>query len=198
MEANAHEIIPRLWIGNLHASQSTQFIRSNNINTVFNCTKTLPYHPDIPNKYRVPVDDNLQEAEIRNMELWSGEIALKLIKEYQANNTILVHCHAGMQRSCASVAFFLIAYKKMKADEAIKFIKSKRPIAFHGGANFGRAINFFANKFHNEILPDIDSFTSIKATSNMYHGIDSFTPSTTATSQIHPFLDTTHQKAKLD
>ena len=165
MEANAHEIIPRLWIGNLHASQSTQFIRSNNITTVFNCTKTLPYHPDIPNKYRVPVDDNLQEEEIRNMELWSAEIALKMIKEYNAGNTILVHCHAGMQRSCASVAFFLIASKKMKSNEAIDFIKSKRPIAFHGGANFGRAIKSFEKKFHNEILPVIDGFTSsIRAT----------------------------------
>jgi atypical dual specificity phosphatase len=190
MEANAHEIIPRLWIGNLHASQSTEFIRSNNINTVFNCTKTLPYHPDIPNKYRVPVDDNLQEAEIRNMELWSSEIALKLIREYQNNSTILVHCHAGMQRSCASVAFFLIAYKKMKAEEAIQFIKSKRPIAFHGGANFGRAIKFFSNKFHNEIRPVVDGFIPSTSTTShsigeKYHVVDSV-------------ILSTNRKAKLD
>jgi protein-tyrosine phosphatase len=112
---------------------------------------------DIPNKYRVPVDDNLQEEEIRNLELWAPEIAYKMIKEYAAGNRILVHCHAGMQRSAASVAIFLIAYKKVKADEAIAFIKSRRPVAFMGGANFGRAIKSFEQKFLNEYLPVIDT-----------------------------------------
>lgn len=156
-QADAHEIIPRLWIGNLKSSQDETFIRVNHIDTVFNCTKTLPYHMDIPNKYRVPVDDNLQEEEIRNLELWAPEIAYKMIKEYAAGNRILVHCHAGMQRSAASVAIFLIAYKKVKADEAIAFIKSRRPVAFMGGANFGRAIKSFEQKFLNEYLPVIDT-----------------------------------------
>ena len=111
--ADAHEIIPRLWLGNFKASMNEEFIRKNNIQVVFNCTKNLAFSPIIPIKYRVPVDDNLEEEEIRNMELWSSEITFKIIAEYRKGYPILVHCMAGMQRSAAAVAFVLIAFQHM-------------------------------------------------------------------------------------
>jgi len=156
MESNiADEIIPRLWLGNAKASMDENFIRQNNIVVVFNCTKNLPFSPIIPIQYRIPVDDNLEEQEIRNMELWSDEIAYKITKEYMEGKTILVHCAAGMQRSAASVAFMLIAHSKMRALDAMKFIKQKRSIAFYPRANFGRSIDFFDRKYNGEILPHI-------------------------------------------
>ena len=154
-EANAHEIIPRLWLGNARASMDENFIQQNNIQVVFNCTKNLPFSPMIPIKFRIPVDDNLEEAEIRNMELWSSEIAFKMMTEYVEGKTILVHCMAGMQRSAASVAFFLISYKKMRALDAMKMIKEKRRIAFFPRANFGRSIDYFDRRYHGEILPEV-------------------------------------------
>jgi protein tyrosine phosphatase len=154
-EANAHQIIPRLWLGNAKASMDEDFIRQNNITVVFNCTKNLPFSPIIPIKYRVPVDDNLEEEEIRNMELWSGEISFKMMNEYVEGKTILVHCMAGMQRSAASVAFFLISYLKIRALDAMKMIKEKRMIAFYPRANFGRSIDYFDRRFHGEILPEV-------------------------------------------
>jgi protein tyrosine phosphatase len=152
---DANEIIPRLWLGNARASMDEDFIRKNNITVVFNCTKNLPFSPMIPIKYRIPVDDNLEESEIRNMELWSGEISYKIMTEYIEGKTILVHCMAGMQRSAASVAFMLIALYKIRALDAMKRIKEKRMIAFHPRANFGRAIDYFDRKFHGEILPEV-------------------------------------------
>jgi protein tyrosine phosphatase len=154
-EANAHEIIPRLWLGNAKASMDEDFIRQKNITVVFNCTKNLPFSPMIPIKYRIPVDDNLEEEEIRNMELWSSEISYKMMTEYIEGKTILVHCMAGMQRSAASVAFFLISYLKMRALDAMKMIKEKRMIAFYPRANFGRSIDYFDRKFHGEIMPEV-------------------------------------------
>jgi predicted protein tyrosine phosphatase len=159
---DANLIIPRLWLGNARASMDEDFIRHNNIVVVFNCTKNLPFSPMIPIKYRIPVDDNLEEDEIRNMELWSAEIAYKIITEYIEGKTILIHCMAGMQRSAASVAFFLIAYLKMRALDAMKFIKEKRMVAFYPRANFGRSIDYFDRRYHGEILPHVqklpDSF----------------------------------------
>lgn len=151
----ADEIIPNLWLGNVHASMDETFIQDNRIEVVFNCTKNLPFSPMITYKYRIPVDDNLQEEEIRNMELWSSEIAYKIIAEYKEGRSILVHCMAGMQRSAASIAFMLIAYLKMHALDAMKLIKEQRNIAFHPRANFGRSIDYFDRKFHGEILPEI-------------------------------------------
>jgi len=154
-EANAHQIIPRLWLGNVKASVDEDFIRQMNITVVFNCTKNLPFSPIIPIKYRIPVDDNLEEEEIRNMELWSSEIAYKMMNEYREGKTILVHCMAGMQRSAASVAFFLISFLKIRALDAMKMIKEKRMIAFYPRANFGRSIDYFDRRFHGEILPEV-------------------------------------------
>jgi len=156
---NADEIIPRLWLGNVKSSQDEQFIKQNNIQVVFNCTKNLGFSPIIPEKYRIPLDDNLEEDEIRNMALWSNEIAFKILSEYLAGKTILVHCMAGMQRSAASVAMFLIAFYKFKTDEAIEFIRKKRPIAFYHSINFYRSIEYFNNKFHGEVLPVLNNNT---------------------------------------
>jgi rhodanese-related sulfurtransferase len=153
---NADEIIPRMWLGNVRASQDEDFIRRENIDVIFNCTKDLPFLYDIPKQYRVPVDDNLQEEEIRNIELWSPEIAHKLLTMYNKGHTILVHCYAGMQRSAACVAILLIALKHMKAEDAMNYIRSRRPVAFQPRANFGRAIAFFERDFFTRILPSIN------------------------------------------
>lgn len=141
--SNADEIIPRLWLGNFSAAKDENFLKEKGIETVFNCTKDLPFHPNIHRRYRVPVDDNLQEAEIRNMELWSYEIVYKLHNEYKEGRPILVHCAAGMQRSPAVIAMYLIAVADMKAEQAMAYIQSKRPVAFFMNANFGKAIKGF-------------------------------------------------------
>ena len=154
----ANEILPNLWLGNARASMSEQFIAEKQIHVVFNCTKNLPFSPMIPIKYRIPVDDNLEEEEIRNMELWSSEIAFKIIAEYKQGRHILVHCMAGMQRSAASVAFMLITHLHMRGKDAMKMIKEKRSIAFHPRANFGLSIEYFDQRFHEEMLPQIRKY----------------------------------------
>lgn len=157
---DADKIIPRLWLGNVRASQDEDFMRRENIDVIFNCTKDLPFlneeRRSTTKQYRVPVDDNLEEEEIRNMELWSPEIAHKLLTQYNNGHTILVHCYAGMQRSAACVAMLLIALKHMTAQEAMKYIKERRPVAFQPRANFGRAIHSFERDFFGRILPSIN------------------------------------------
>ena len=140
---NAHEIVPRVWLGNFKASQDEYFLKQHGIDTVFNCTKDLPFHPSIRRRYRVPVDDNLQAEEIRNLELWSYEIVYKLNNEYKEGHTILVHCAAGMQRSPAVVAMFLIGLFGMTHEQAMAYIQEKRPVAFYLNANFKESIKGF-------------------------------------------------------
>jgi protein-tyrosine phosphatase len=147
MNANpADEILPGLWLGNIIASADGPFLVQRNINTVFNCTKNIPFHEASRNRYRVPIDDNLQEEEIRNLELWSFEAVYKLRLEHK-KGPVLVHCHAGMQRSAAVVAMYLIATKGMKVEEAIAYIQARRPVAFTPGPNFLKAIQGFERTF---------------------------------------------------
>ena len=152
-----NEIIPRLWLGNFNASKDKSFFQANRINVVFNCTKDLPFSGYAETQYRVPIDDNLEEAEIRNLALWSAEVAYKIANHYANGDRILVHCMAGMQRSAACIAIFLIMTNKWHTTDAIQFIRVKRTIAFYPKANFMKSIQHFDERFHNEILPAIQN-----------------------------------------
>lgn len=153
---NANQILPNLWLGNLRAAQDEAFLRNAGIQAVFNCTKDAPFHPSIRRRYRIPVDDNLQEDEIRNLELWSYEIVYKMINEYKQGHPIYVHCHAGMQRSPAVVAFFLMAVHRMSADQAKAYIKQRRPIVFLPSANFEKAIRGFERSLTKNMIEGIE------------------------------------------
>ena len=144
---DADEIVPGIWLGNARAANDPHFLRTKGIKAVFNCTKDVPFHETVLRRYRVPVDDNLQEEEIRNLELWSYEIVYKMQLEAKKGQPILIHCMAGMQRSAASLAMYLVATRRMKTEDAIKFIQSKRAIAFTPGANFEKSIRGFERSF---------------------------------------------------
>lgn len=150
---DANEIIPRIWLGNGHAALNDKWLAEKKITVVFNATKYNPFSLSIKKQYRIPVHDNLEADEIRNMTLWSHETIYNLLKEYNTGNTILVHCAAGMQRSAAIVAMFLIAHKGLNWDQSIQYIQNKRPIAFRPRPNFKESIIAFEKSYHEEILP---------------------------------------------
>lgn len=149
---NANLIIPRIWLGNANAALDDNWLRTNNITVVFNCTKDIPFSNVPIKKYRLPVDDNLRDEEIRNMTLWAPETSYKILQEYFEGHNILVHCAAGMQRSACAVALTLLVLMfPRKHDEIMAFIQSKRPIAFTPGANFLHSIQEFEHYYHNVI-----------------------------------------------
>jgi protein-tyrosine phosphatase len=150
-ETHAHEIIPRLWIGDRIAASDPEFLKRNNITAVFNATKDLPFLDSVPRKYRIPVQDNLEEEEITNMQKWAPEIIYKLIREYKEGNCILVHCYAGRQRSAAIMTMSLMVLLKKTADEAMRFLREKRPVAFFPFANFQEAIHGFEKKLREAL-----------------------------------------------
>ena len=147
----ADEIFPGLWLGSYLAAEDTAFLRDKGIRAVFNATKNLPFAEGPWAKYRIPVDDNLQPEEIRNMELWSTKFVPMIIDEWR-KGPVLVHCHAGMQRSAAAIAMVLISIMHLDADTAIKYIQMKRPIAFRPSANFRDAILGFQGTAEAEWL----------------------------------------------
>jgi len=137
------EIIPGVWISGWKTALDGAWLKEHNIQAVFNCSKDIPFHPDIPHQYRIPVDDNLQPAEIKNMELWAPEIAVKISREYTARRPILIHCYAGMQRSTTACAMFMMARTGKPLIEVMRDIKRKRTIAFEPSPNFIEALRAF-------------------------------------------------------
>lgn len=61
------------------------------------------------------------------------------------NKPVLVNCTEGMHRSCTMVACYLMKYEKMNVDQAMKFIKSKRSIAFNPVYNLKGVLDLFYN-----------------------------------------------------
>ena len=106
----------------------------------------MPFAEEVPVKVRVPVDDNLQPEEIRNLELFAERFVPRIIEEL-GKGPVLLHCHAGMQRSAAAAAMVLISLG-YPSEMAMSYIRYKRPIAFTPVANFLAAIRGY-EEHHN-------------------------------------------------
>ena len=136
-------IIHCVWISGWEVAQNREWLQKNKIQAVFNFTKNIAFNPSVKYQYRIPVDDNLQPSEIHNMEIWAPEIAYSIWKEYKAGHPILIHCHAGIQRSTTACAFFLMARDGCTLLDAMRKIKKARPIAFEPSPNFIESLRGF-------------------------------------------------------
>lgn len=68
----------------------------------------------------------------------------------------MIHCHAGMQRSPAITAMFLMALYRMSADQSKAYIRNKRPIVFLPSANFEKAIRGFERSLTKNLMEGIE------------------------------------------
>lgn len=136
------EILPGLWLGNEATSQSEKFMKENKISLIVNASKNIPskFLGDI-HYIRVPVDDpgvlgktEKDNDDVRIMKK-TLPVVLRLIYEFRKNKKhVLIHCHAGAQRSAIIMAAYLLYRQYAKhSDDAIKKVIQKRGIAFFGG-----------------------------------------------------------------
>jgi len=146
MDWPVNEIVESLFLGNAKARTSRSY------DMIVNCT----YDIDFPSNYkgqciRIPISDtDLQSDSMILLAILDNAQVLEKIHSFIKNKRpVLVHCLMGMQRSCAVVACYLIKYHNMKPDEAIGYIKLKRPVAFLYNVNFLFAIEKFYEK-HKE------------------------------------------------
>jgi protein-tyrosine phosphatase len=142
MNNNFHEIIENLYVGNSKSSESQDF------NVIINCTKEYEIPFPINSKalcIRISIKDDPYDSNILLSKINEYNLLEKICSNIKNKLSVLVHCSMGIQRSCTVVACYLIKYYKMTPDEAIKYIKSKRPIAFFGNVNLLSTIVDFYN-----------------------------------------------------
>ena len=169
-----NEILPSLYLGSIESSQDFNFIESNNISVIVNCSKDidnkfsinllkpLKEAPEIVQKwlydnsyyikyYRVPVDDSGKDVDIKEFYIYVKNIIEQIIDEYKKGKKILVHCLAGNQRSASFVVIFIMYYKKLSLEESIKFVLEKKPNVFFFGSrmNFMNALLKFEKDINN-------------------------------------------------
>ena len=155
MVHNANEIVPGLWVGDQHAAQDPYFFSKYQIKAVVNVTK------DIPNAFakhgviylRIPVDDSLKREDINKMTMYLPK-AMEFLRQQHLirGKNVLVHCHAGIQRSATVTVAYLHAFYKKTIPEAIHQVISRRPVAFFGGVhfNFKDSLKKFTRQLKNK------------------------------------------------
>ncbi len=154
---DCNEVYPNIFIGGCDISKDRDFLKNNNIKIIVNCTKDLKNHfePLLLNDietapenvkewiynnsikyYRIPIDDNSRETEIQNFYLITKSILNDLESEYNKGNKILIHCLAGIQRSCSLTACLLMKLTGKNLKEVTEIIINNRKQAFFGGRQF--------------------------------------------------------------
>jgi protein-tyrosine phosphatase len=56
---------------------------------------------------------------------------------------VFVFCNSGIQKSASVIACYLMKYSKITPKEAVRFIKSKHPIAFLDDIAYISAMEYF-------------------------------------------------------
>ena len=144
------EIISNLYLGGVKALVNTSNT-SPKFSLIVNLIKqTYMSDNTVPecNKFiRLPVNDSPDECDKLLSLIYETQVLEHIHASLQENEPVLVHCFMGIQRSASLVACYLIKYYNMSPDDSIKYIKTKRPIAFFGGANF---VNMIEKFYENE------------------------------------------------
>jgi hypothetical protein len=136
---NVTEIIPNLWVGDIDAALSLDFIKRNKISCIVNCTDSCPFIDEgliRVKKIRIPIRDNGRDTEIQKMYSVLDK-AVTHIYGLLRKHRILVHCLAGRQRSVAIILAFLMKYAGFTLQEAIDSVRKKKAKI---GINFSQAL----------------------------------------------------------
>lgn len=145
----AKEIIKNLWIGSEGDSRNPGFYKAHDIRLVVNATASIPIKaPADVKSYRIPVDDHPSENETMLRHLPLVVVAIDDVLKY--GHGVLVHCRAGMQRSAAAVAGYLMWKRGMTADQAFEYINSRKPETFWPVPTFEKALRAWEVQLRNK------------------------------------------------
>jgi len=119
----ASQIIDNLWLGSISSSCNREMLHEYKIETVISAF--------LGSTANFPFDFNYERAKLRDIEneniIEDINRLLPIIhKELMNNRGVLCFCMFGKSRSASIVTAYLIKYKNMTTEEAIKFIKTKR------------------------------------------------------------------------
>ncbi len=141
---NWSEILPGVYVGNAFAARDANFFATKRITKVVNCTPDLPFSfPERANYFRIPVFDADTYVSNRIMtELLPAAIAFVLHPRPSVDSGVLIHCHAGVSRSCTVAVAVIRVCCANSLKQAIQLCIARRPVAFFYGSvlNFWRAL----------------------------------------------------------
>ena len=134
-----NQIINNLYVGNINSIKY-----GNSFSLIVNCTNDIPFPENYNNeKIRISVKDDPSESENMLRQIQQTRVLDKIHSVLQQGKNVLIHCYAGIQRSCAVLACYLMKYYVISPDSVISFIQERRAVAFFGNCNFKNTIQWF-------------------------------------------------------
>lgn len=133
------EILPGLFIGDATVARDEAFFHANNIRLVVNCTPDVPFYFDNVEKIRIDVDDTTEKIDQIIMATALPVVVSRILNFRPSHlRGVLIHCYAGVSRSCTVAAAVLRTCCSTNIYQAISMVIAVRPWAFFGG----RDVNF--------------------------------------------------------
>jgi len=124
-------------ISNVFLGSAAALRTKHKFHTIVNCTHEIAFPKYCQNCIRLPIDDDPENSSALLTLIHETNVLEHI---HNCPGDVLVHCYAGIQRSCAVVACYLIRYHNMTPDDAIKYIQTKREVAFMDEVRFLSAI----------------------------------------------------------
>ena len=116
-------VIDRLYLGSAFNAADFEWLKDNDIELVVNATSGISnFFPD---------DFEYQNYEVEDLKGNSLSAFYEHFYQLMATDperNILIHCYAGRSRSASLVVYYLAKHYKFTVDEAIAFLKERRPI----------------------------------------------------------------------
>ena len=134
-----NEIIDYLYIGNSKGLQ----LPDNDFSLVVNCNRDT----NIPEKYNnfihIPILENPFDSNSLLIHMEKTNVLEKIRDRILKKQKVFVFCNSGIQKSASVIACYLMKYSKITPKEAVRFIKSKHPIAFLDDVAYISAMEYF-------------------------------------------------------
>jgi protein-tyrosine phosphatase len=129
------QITEKIYLGNQDASQDCELLKSLNISNILVCGNYLDQHH--PNEFKY-LQFFINDAVEQNISDYF-QSSIEFIESSEKN--VFIHCAAGISRSASFVISYLMWKNKLRYEQALDFVRTKRHIYPNSG--FVRQLKIF-------------------------------------------------------
>ena len=139
-EDSMHYILDNLYLGDVLAAENETYLKTFNISVVINCAYEYISDYEDLKAYQLNLTDHYPQQLFPLFE-----IVYRVIKRYNKNNKMLIHCMSGASRSASLVIFYIMKEKKWDYDKCFEYVQKIRPVV-NPNSDFVRQLKEYYDK----------------------------------------------------
>ena len=117
-EDSMNYILDNLYLGDVLAAENETYLKSFNIYLVINCAYEHVSEYEDLKAYELKMTDHYPQQLFPTFEM-----AYKIIKHYNKNSKIYIHCMSGVSRSASLVIFYVMKEKKWDYEKSFEYVQ---------------------------------------------------------------------------